>query len=245
MSGLNPAPPATQMALNGHRSDPVAISRAAVEALSTQLQEPAWLREQRLAAFATYESLPLPKWSRGIGQWWTTDISAVKLENLQVYTAPAADHQPPDAFSTQEEHAGLIVSSQGGPLSSHLRADLAARGVIFTDLATAVREHGPLVQKYLSQAIPVNADKFTALNGALWNGGIFLYVPRGVAVDLPLHGLTTIGHTGGVTLHHTIIVAEPGSEVRLVAKRPTVVLACGSATVALENEIGREIFVRS
>ncbi|MGI8587989.1 MAG: Fe-S cluster assembly protein SufD [Chloroflexia bacterium] len=194
-----------------------AVSREAVEALSERLGEPSWLRDHRLAAFSVYEGLAMPKWSRGIGQWWNTDISEIKPEMLHVYTEPDGESRlPGDALSTQEEHAGLIITRNAGAVSVHLREDLAARGVIFTDMPTAVREHGDLVRKYLSRGVPVDTDKFTALNAALWNGGIFLYVPRGVAVDLPLHGLTAVDGTGGATLSHTLIVAEAGSEVRLV-----------------------------
>ena len=206
-------------ATNGHSngdSPPGDITAAAVAQLSAQHGESAWLRAARLAAFATYESLPLPNWNRGIGNWWTTDISAVKPDSLHLYHAAGGENTITDAFSTQEEHAGLIVTRNAGAVSSHLREDLAAKGVIFTDLVTAVREHGDLVQKYLSHSIPVGTDKFTALNAALWNGGVFLYVPRGVAVDLPLHSLVALDGTGGITLHHTLIVAEAGSEVRLV-----------------------------
>ncbi len=211
--------PTVPTATNGHSnsdSNPGDISRAAVEQLSAQLGEPAWLREARLAAFTVYESLPLPNWNRGIGNWWTTDISAVKPENLHLYHTPGGESAVRDAFSTQEEHAGLIVTRNAGAVSSHLREDLAAKGVIFTDLVTAVREHSDLVRKHLSQGIAAGTDKFTALNAALWNGGLFLYVPRGVAVDLPLHSLVALDGTGGITLHHTLIVAEAGSEVRLV-----------------------------
>ncbi|HUS15461.1 MAG TPA: Fe-S cluster assembly protein SufD [Chloroflexia bacterium] len=204
---------ATLPATNGHGP----ISRAAVEALSERLQEPAWLREHRLAAFATYESLPLPNWSRGIGNWWVTDISEIKIEGLQVYGAPGGDTPPASgALAGADEHAGLIASRNGSTLSTWLRDDLAAKGVIYTDLATAVREHGDLVRQYLSTGVPLETDKFTALNAALWTGGTFLYVPRGVAVDLPLHGLVELDGTGGITLQHTLIIAEPASEVRLV-----------------------------
>ena len=218
MSGPNSMAPYTGgtavAPANGHAGG--AIVPEAVEALSTRLHEPAWLRDHRQAAYTTYENLPMPKWSRGIGQWWKTDIREVKLENLHLISPQATEHKPINAFSTQEEHAGLIVQHNSGIVSAHLREDLAAKGVIYTDLATAVREHGDLVQKYLSQAVPVDTDKFTALNAALWTGGTFLYVPRGVAVDVPLHGLTWIDGTGGIVLNHTLIVAEAASEVRLV-----------------------------
>src|SRR5690242_10661180 len=81
------------------------ISLAAVEFEAAG--EPAWLRDHRLAAFATYESLPMPKWSRGIGSWWTTDISAIKPENL-LRTHGAGLATIDNAFTTGEAHAGLI-----------------------------------------------------------------------------------------------------------------------------------------
>lgn len=196
---------------NGQAGD---ISRAAVERMAAQ--DPAWLREQRLAAFTTYEGLPLPKWSRGIGAWWTTDISAVKPENLHLPTGAGAATIDNAFTTTGEDHAGLIVSGPAGATRCELAAEWATKGVIFTDLATAVREHGDLVQKYLSQQVPVGTDKFTALNAALWNGGLFLYVPRGVTVEAPLHSLVALDQPGSATLHHTIIVAEAQSAVRVV-----------------------------
>ena len=108
------------------------------------------------------------------------------------------------------------MQRNGEIASTHLGADVAAKGVIFTDLSTAVREHGDLVRKYLSQQVDPGTDKFTALNAALWTGGTFLYVPRGVALDVPLHSLVALDQTGTFTLNHSIIVAEPASEVRLV-----------------------------
>src|SRR4051794_41333939 len=91
---------------------PATISREAVAALSAHLDEPAWLREQRLAAWERYEALPMPKMNRGIGDWWKVDISDVHLETLAPFVPAPADsdgdavHRLP-ALSVQEEHAGL------------------------------------------------------------------------------------------------------------------------------------------
>jgi Fe-S cluster assembly protein SufD len=218
MGARNPGGPLAEAPPRAASQDAGApIARATVSGLSADLHEPAWLREAREAAFTTYEGLPLPKWSRGIGNWWTTDISRVKLEELEIHAGPAATASAPeDAFTTQEAKAGLIVGRSTGSNRIHLDPAIAAQGVIFTDLATAVREHGDLVRKYLSQGVPVETDKFTALNAALWNSGTFLYVPPGVTVEMPLHGICLIENTGCITLNRTIIVAEANSEVRFV-----------------------------
>ncbi len=193
-----------------------AISRAAVAALSAARGEPDWLRAQRLAAFDLYEQLPMPKFSRGIGQWWNTDIRAVHLDALDPAAPAGAGPLPADVFSLQEEHGGLLVQRNAELVTRHLDAATAGQGVIFTDLGTAVREHGALVEKYLSQQVAPGTDKFTALNAALWTGGTFLYVPRGVVVEVPLHSLLALDTTGAITLNHTLIIAEALSEVRLV-----------------------------
>jgi Fe-S cluster assembly protein SufD len=97
-----------------------------------------------------------------------------------------------------------------------LSSELAAKGVLFTDLDTAIRQHPELIQRYfMTDNVAVDADKFTALHAALVTGGAVLYVPRNVQIELPLYGITAVG--GGLAdFAHTLIIAEENSQVTYI-----------------------------
>ncbi len=102
--------------------------------------------------------------------------------------------------------------STAGPTPPALPA-----GVVFTDLPTAAKQHPELLQKYLlTQAVETGADVFAALHGAFWTGGVLLYVPKGVKVEVPLFHLVGPSAEGAVDLNHTLVVLEDGAEATLV-----------------------------
>jgi len=115
-----------------------------------------------------------------------------------------------------DQTGGLLVQQDVANVFATLGANFAEKGVIFCDLATAAREHGELVQHYFAKAVPANYSKFSALNTAFWSGGVFLYVPRGVEVGLPLQAVTWLSQDGLSNFSHTVIVAEPDSDVVLI-----------------------------
>jgi len=131
-------------------------------------------------------------------------------------------------LATPEETAGLLVETDGYPRFRTLRDDLAAQGVIFADMDTAAREHADLVQPYfMTEAVPIDANKFSALHAAFWQGGAFLYVPRNVKVDLPLQAVIA-GESAGVgNFAHTLIVVEEGAEVTYVEDRVSLTAGDG------------------
>lgn len=201
---------------------PLSISREAVETLSALKREPDWMLDRRLLAWRFFEEIPMPT---GMEETWRrTRLTGFKLDAVQPF-APARDVRVakqtdlPAAIqaelATLSTNAGAVVHRDADLLFSSLRPDLEAKGVIFCDLHTAVREHPDLVQKYfMSEAVALpDDDKFAALHAALWNGGTFLYVPRGVTVDTPLQGLIALDQAGVGNFSHTIIVAEAGAEV--------------------------------
>jgi Fe-S cluster assembly protein SufD len=94
--------------------------------------------------------------------------------------------------------------------------DVKAQGVIFCSLEEAVRAHSALVERFLHKLVAPNKDKFAALHTALWSGGVFLYVPEGVKVELPVHAVYRLDTPGAPALGHTLIVAEKGADVRYV-----------------------------
>lgn len=148
--------------------------------------EPEWLRERRLVAWRFYETMDLPDPSDE--EWRRTDVRAIPIHGLR-----------PDSVA-------LTLADSGR------RGD----GVIFTDLQTAVREHGDLVQKYLGTAVKAGEWKYLALNAALWEGGAFLYVPKDVEVALPVQLTQTIASDGRAVFPRTLIIAERNARVSII-----------------------------
>ncbi len=218
---------------------PVVVSngfnRDAVEALSAQRGDPEWVREWRLLAWRFYEEIPFPTMSDE--PWRRTSLRGLNLERVLPWrvhppaVATALSELPArlaQYLATPEETAGLLVETDGYPRFRTLRDDLAARGVIFTDMDTAAREHADLVRPYfMTEAVPIDANKFSALHAAFWQGGAFLYVPRNVKVDLPLQAVIA-GESAGVgNFAHTLIVVEEGAEVTYVEDRVSLTAGDG------------------
>jgi Fe-S cluster assembly protein SufD len=194
------------------------LSRALVEELSAASGEPAWLRERRLAAWEAFVRLPLP--SADEEEWRRTDISALDLDAFGVLPYSVQEGRPPAPLSALVADAdpagGLRLVVNGAQVHSRLPNDLAQRGLIFSSLSDAVRTHPHLVREYLGTVVRDDENKFRAHHGALWSGGTFLYVPKGLEVDLQLVTGTWLDRDGAAFLPHTLVVAEERSRVTLV-----------------------------
>jgi Fe-S cluster assembly protein SufD len=188
------------------------VTLDSVKALSAERKEPTWLKQKRLEALAAYERLPLPD-SR------YTKIRGLELDKINPFVEAFA--QPNLAGLPAGLRASLINGSGdalGAQLDNRLFKltvpdSLKKSGVIFTDLVTALCESPELVQKYLFHAVQPHEDKLTALCGALAGPGLFIYVPRDVKVREPLQALLMLQSPFGAALHHTLLVAEAGSQV--------------------------------
>jgi len=198
------------------------LDRAAVDALSRAKNEPAWLLALRQSAFEAFQTIPMPTLKDE--EWRRTDIRALRLNDVAPFTGPSrqlASAGELDAALQAELNAagqtgGVVALQDNGGVFSTLADSLAKQGVIFTDLDTAVREHGDLVQQYLTKNVGIDYNKFAALNTAFWSGGVFLYVPRRVEVTLPLQALNYVARQGVANFSRALIVAEPESDVVLV-----------------------------
>ncbi len=194
------------------------LSRALVEELSAASGEPGWLRERRRAAWEAFVRLPLP--SADDEEWRRTDISALDLDAFGVLPYSAQEHRPPApllALVGDSDHAGgLRLVVNGAQVHAHLANELGQRGLIFSSLSDAVRSHPDLVRQYLGTVVRDDENKFRALHGALWSGGTFLYVPKGLEVDVQLVTGTWLDRDGAAFLPHTLVVAEERSRVTLV-----------------------------
>jgi Fe-S cluster assembly protein SufD len=115
------------------------------------------------------------------------------------------------------ESAASLIFQDGGLLYAVEHENLKARGIIFTDLHTAVHKHRDLVQAhFMTEAIKVDRNKFAALHAALWDTGAFIYVPKNVKIDLPLQIILNQASEGVGGYHHTLLIAEEGAEVTVV-----------------------------
>ena len=198
------------------------FSRSAVMELSRLKSEPDWMLQKRLQAWDVYEQTQTPLGRRGdLGTLRT--ISNFKFQDLNPFVASAQDGKLPAAIeqSMQEtlisERSGLIVQYNSTVVYTQLSEELKQQGVILTDLDTAVREYPALVQQYfMTNCVPVNSNKYTALHAAFWSGGFFLYVPQGVEIEAPMLAQVFLDTPEAASFSHTLIIAEPQTNIRFV-----------------------------
>jgi Fe-S cluster assembly protein SufD len=200
---------------------PSATGRFTEEAFEEFLRardEPAWLVERRREAFERFQSAPWP--TLRDEEWRRTDIRGLRLANF----APPTLHEPSEAARAALAPASELLGSLYGTGITHVDGAVARSadatglpdGVIFADLRAAVREHPELVRRCLNLAVDPLADVFSAMHGAFWTGGVLLFVPKGVRVEVPLFHLIGLSPEGVVDLNHTLVVLDEGAEATLV-----------------------------
>ncbi|BBL80307.1 Fe-S cluster assembly protein SufD [Rubrobacter xylanophilus] len=196
------------------------IGVEAVKALAAFKEEPGWLREKRLAAWRTFEEIPMP--TMRDEAWRYTDVSDVRFEEYVPY-APSPDVERegdlPDAvqrlIKEGEENSALLVQHNSETTYTRIDEELRAKGVVFTDLHTALREHEELVRERLFRLVPEDYDKFAALSAAAFSGGSFLYVPRGVEVEVPIQSYRWLDVAGSI-MPRTLVIIEEGASVTYI-----------------------------
>ena len=195
-----------------------AFSAADVQALSERNNEPAWLRESRLAAWELYEGLPMP--GRGDEAWRRTDYRGVKWAEAgraiaapgSIALAPAASLEP----LVEGKQGGLIVFVDGVLARIEVEPSLAAQGVVVTDLLTAARDHEALMrERLMTKAVLPHEGKFAALHAALWTHGVFVYVPRNVAAELPIH-VVMFNSQPGATMGHMLVALDENAQATVL-----------------------------
>ena len=196
---------ADQMTLSG-----AGLNAGALERL-LQSDEPDWLKERRRSAWQAFERLPAPNWRYlDAGRFPLGEV----VPFVEGDTAAALALAPDEIRAISEgarSAAGLVVQADNTVQVAHLRDDLREQGVILTDMATAVRQHGDLVRRYLFAHGPQPEEhRFLALHAALWTGGFFLYVPKNVEVDEPVYFLQALTRPGAAVLPHNLVVVDQG-----------------------------------
>lgn len=189
--------------------------------LSARNDEPDWLLENRLDAWKLYESLPMPTLQDE--EWRRTDYRHIRWEEAGYISKPNGVMPSLDVIPEEnlepligEEQGGLLVFVDGELVQYEFGASLASQGIYFSDLQQACVEQRELVQRFFMQEAVLPTDgKFAALHGAVWTHGVFLYVPRNVVADLPLHVVNYVTKPGA-TLGHVLVVVEENAQATML-----------------------------
>ncbi|GGD74411.1 Fe-S cluster assembly protein SufD [Paenibacillus nasutitermitis] len=214
------------------------VNRQTVEALSRSKGEPDWLAALRIKGAEQAEALEWPKPEKiRIDRWELTALGAHK-QQAPLQSAEELPESLKELSGTAP--SGLVIQRNSSSVFRFLTPELQEKGVIFTDLETAARDHADLVQKYLFQAVKQDENKLTALHSAVWNGGVFLYVPKNTEVELPLQGLFYSDDAEASFAPHILIVADNNSRVTYV---DNVASAYSQEQQALTKQSIVEVFV--
>jgi Fe-S cluster assembly protein SufB len=191
--------------------------------ISEMKREPRWMRDFRLKSLQVFESKPMPRWGGNIGIDFQDIYYYLKPTDRQGKTwddVPAEIKETFDKLGIPEAEkkflAGVKAQFESEVVYGSLKEDLAKKGVIFTDTDTAVREHSDLVREYIGSIIPPEDNKFAALNSAVWSGGSFIYVPKGVKIEFPLQAYFRINAERMGQFERTMIIVDEGAEVHYV-----------------------------
>ena len=212
------------------KNDAGANARRGVDAevvanISNLKSEPEWMLELRQKGLKYFDRKPMPTWG--------ADLSGIDFDNIKYFVrstekqATTWDELPEDIKNTYDKLgipeaekqrlvAGVAAQYESEVVYHQLREDLEAQGVIFLDTDTALKEHEDIFKEYFGSVIPAGDNKFASLNTATWSGGSFVYVPKGVHVEIPLQAYFRINTENMGQFERTLIIADEGSYVHYV-----------------------------
>lgn len=196
-----------------------------VRQISAAKNEPEWMLEFRLKSLEAFNAKPMPTWGG--------DLSDIDFDEIYYYAKPTEeagarswDDLPPEIKDTydrlgipeaeQKFLAGVGAQYDSEVVYHSIKEELADQGVLFLSPEQAVEQYPDIVRKYFGTVIPYNDNKFAALNSAVWSGGSFVYVPKGVRVDVPLQAYFRINSESFGQFERTLIIADEGSFVHYV-----------------------------
>lgn len=200
------------------------LSEEIIRAISEEKDEPEWMLKYRLRALKEYKRKPIPNWG--------PNIEELDIENIVHYVKPDTEMQtswedvPEDIKYTFERLgipeaerkslAGVGAQYDSEVVYHNISKELEEQGVIYTDFETAVKKYPELVKKYFMKVITMQYHKFAALHGAVWSGGSFVYVPKGVKVEMPLQSYFRLNAKGAGQFEHTLIILEEDSYLHFI-----------------------------
>lgn len=200
------------------------LNEDVIRAISKEKNEPQWMLDFRLKSLAIYNSMPVPTWG--------PDLSELDIDNIVTYVRPKSqlsdnwENVDQDIASTfdrlgiQEAEssslAGVGAQYDSEVVYHSIQHDLEVQGVIYTDFETACREYEEIVREYFMKCVPPSDHKFAALHGAVFSGGSFVYVPKGVQVNMPLQSYFRLNAAGAGQFEHTLIIVEEGASLHFI-----------------------------
>jgi Fe-S cluster assembly protein SufB len=201
------------------------LNEAVVRDISAKKNEPEWMLQRRLRALQIFEKKPMPNWG--------SDLSGIDFDNIKYFVrstekqAATWDDLPADIKNTYDKLgipeaekqrliAGVAAQYESEVVYHKINEELERQGVIFLDTDTGLREHPELFEEYFGSVIPSGDNKFAALNTAVWSGGSFIYVPKGVHVEIPLQAYFRINTENMGQFERTLIIVDEGAYVHYV-----------------------------
>ena len=196
-----------------------------IEKISERKNEPEWMREFRLKALEVYNSKPMTDWG--------PDLSDLDMNDIVHYLEPDSapmnenwDDVPSyirDTFdrlgipeAEKQSLAGVGAQYDSEVVYHSVHKELEEQGVIYTDIETAIVKYGDMLKEYFMTLITVNDHKFAALHGAVWSGGSFIYVPKGVKVKMPLQSYFRLNAPEAGQFEHTLIIVDEGADLHFI-----------------------------
>jgi len=201
------------------------INEDVVRLISKTKNEPAWMLDKRLKALRFFQETPLPTWGPNLSNLnlneivYFVDPNATETTNWE--NVPEEIKKTFDRLGIPEAEkkalAGVGAQYDSGMVYHNIEKSLQEKGVIFENMDVAVRKYPDLVKKYfMTSCIPINDHKFIMLHAAVWSGGTFIYVPKGVKVELPLQAYFRMNEQRGGQFEHTLIVIDEGAELHYI-----------------------------
>ena len=201
------------------------LNEEVVRDISAKKNEPQWMLDLRLKGLRLFDRKPMPSWG--------SDLSGIDFDNIKYFvrsTEKQADSwdELPDEIRNTYDRLGIpeaekqrLISGVAAQYESEvvyhkIREDLEEQGVIFLDTDTGLREHEDLFREYFGSVIPVGDNKFAALNTAVWSGGSFIYVPKGVHVEIPLQAYFRINTENMGQFERTLMIIDEDAYVHYV-----------------------------
>lgn len=195
-----------------------------VSDISARKNEPAWMTDFRLKALEIFERMSMPVWGADLGDlnhqdihYYVNPIDGYKKSWNDVPTTIKNTFEKLGIPQAEQQFlAGVGAQYESEMVYKKLKKQWADQGVLFLDMNTALLDHSELFKKYFSTVIPAHDNKFAALNSAVWSGGSFIYVPKGVHIDMPLQAYFRINSESMGQFERTLIIADEGSFVHYV-----------------------------
>lgn len=204
---------------------PAGLNEDVIRLLSEKKKEPEWMLEYRLSAYRIWQTMTEPNWPN-------VSYKSIDLQSIKYYSAPkqqkvidSLDEIDPElrrtferlgiSLNEQKRLSGVAVDAviDSVSVATTFKKDLAERGIIFSSISEAIREHPDLIKKYLGSVVPVKDNYYAALNAAVFSDGSFCYIPKGVRCPMELSTYFRINAAGTGQFERTLIVADEGSYV--------------------------------